>query len=276
MNEGWIKIHRQIKEWQHYQEPNVLLVWLDLLTSANAKEGWWHGRKIRRGELFTSVESIHQNTGLDAKTVRKALATLEASGEIKREATNAGSKITINQYNKFQSCGNDTQPLPQPLPQRDTQPLPQRLPYKQECKEVEEREERKNINPLPHARAREIGIEAFGSFSNVFLFPAEHRTLVENYSQDLTDKAVEDLSCKIAEGDEQALNSRNHYATLDRWLRYKRDTSRVLLDSSQPQPSETNEEFIIRIAWQALTDKEKKDYMDTHGGKTLIETKGAI
>ena len=84
------------------------------------------------------------------------------------------------------------------------------------------------------------------------------------------------MSCKIAEGDEQALNSRNHYATLDRWLRYKRDTSRVLLDSSQPHPSETNEEFIIRIAWQALTDKEKKDYMDTHGGKTLIETKGAI
>lgn len=280
MNEGWIKIHRQIKEWQHYQEPNVLLVWLDLLTSANAKEGWWHGRKIRRGELFTSVESIHQNTGLDAKTVRKALAILEESGEIKREATNAGSKIIINQYNKFQSWGNDTQPLPQQLPQQDTQPTPQptpqRLPYKQEYKEVEEREERKNINPLPHARAREIGIEAFGSFSNVFLFPSEHRTLVENYGQDLTDKAVDDLSCKIAEGDEQAITSRNHYATLDRWLRYKRETAKVPLNSGQPQPSETNEEFIIRIAWQALTDKEKKDYMDTHGGKTLIEMKGAI
>lgn len=270
MNEGWIKIHRQIKEWQHYQEPNVLLVWLDLLTSANAKEGWWHGRKIRRGELFTSVESIHQNTGLDAKTVRKALAILEASGEIKREATNAGSKIIINQYNKFQSWGNDTQQLPQQLPQRDTQPIPQptpqRLPYKQEYKEVKERKEEKNINfPIPHARAREIGIEAFGSFSNVFLFPAEHRTMTETYGQDLTDKAIDDLSCKLAEGDEQALNSRNHYATLDRWLRYKRETGKVTMTSTAADPFAEREKD-LRIVWKATSEKGKQEYLDTHEG----------
>ena len=38
--EGWIKIHRKILEWQHFQEPNVLAVFMYLLLSANTKDGW--------------------------------------------------------------------------------------------------------------------------------------------------------------------------------------------------------------------------------------------
>ena len=57
---------------------------------------------------------------------------------------------------------------------------------------------------------------------------------------------------------------------------YRSFNDNAPLNSSQPQPNETNDEFVIRIAWQALTEQEKKDYMDTHDGKTLIETKGAI
>lgn len=284
MNDGWIKLHRQLKEWQHYQEPFVLLVWLDLLLSANMKAGWVRGNRINRGQLITSVARIMESTGIGSdNTVRDALRKLEESGEIKREQIGIGTKITINHFNKFQTSAQNAQPSAQPTaevgayPSAEVgaQPTAQPGADKQEYIECK-KEEEKNINPLPHARAREIGIEAFGSFANVFLFPAEHRTLSETYGQELTAKAVDDLSCKIAEGDEQALNSRNHYATLDRWLRYKRETAKVPLNSSQPQPKETNEEFVIRIAWQALTDQEKKDYMDTHGGKTLIETKGAI
>ena len=257
LEEGYVKMFRQLKHWQHYQKPSVVLVWIDILLSVNTQDTWWHGRKIRRGELFTSVETIHQSTGLDPKTIRKVLDTLEESGEIKREATTAGTKITINHFNKFQGWGISPQPTPQPTPQR--------LPYQQEYIEREERKEEKNINPLPHARAREIGIEAFGSFSNVFLYPGEHRTLVETYGQVLTDKAVDDLSCKLAEGDEQALNSRNHYATLDRWLRYKRDTAKVPLSSSKADPM-TERENTLRIAWDATSEKGRQEYLDDHEG----------
>ena len=129
LEEGYVKMFRQLKHWQHYQKPSVVLVWIDILLSVNTQDAWWHGRKIRRGELFTSVETIHQSTGLDPKTIRKVLDTLEESGEIKREATTAGTKITINHFNKFQGWGISPQPTPQPTPQR--------LPYQQEYKKEE-------------------------------------------------------------------------------------------------------------------------------------------
>ena len=99
----------------------------------------------------------------------------------------------------------------------------------------------------------------------MWLFPAEHRTLTETYGEELTDKAVEDLSCKIAEGDDQALNSRNHYATLDRWLRYKRETAKVPLSSSQANTM-TEKEKIMHIAWEATDDKGRQEYLDSHDG----------
>ena len=270
MNEGWIKLHRQLKEWQHYQEPYVLLVWLDILLSAKSKAGWVRGNRINRGQLITSVARIMESTGIGSdNTVRDALRKLEESGEIKREQIGIGTKITINHFNKFQSTSHDAQPSAQPTayPSAEVGAQPTAYPSadKQEYKEVEERKEEKNINPLPHARAREIGIEAFGSFSNVWLFPAEHRALVETYGQELTDKAVDDLSCKIAEGDEQAINSRNHYATLDRWLRYKRETAKVPLSSSKADPM-TEREQILRIAWDATSEEGRQEYLDDHEG----------
>ena len=261
MNEGWIKIHRQIKEWQHYQEPNVLLVWLDLLTSANTKDGWWRGRKIRRGELFTSVETIHQNTGLDVKTIRKALATLEESGEIKREATNAGSKIIINQYNKFQSWGNDTQPLPQ----RDTQPLPQRLPHQQEEENINKliiQERKKGVCDAP---AREGFLETFGLLHNVKIKAAEYRQLVETYGKETTDDTIDDLSCKLADG---SVDSSNHHATLLSWLRYQRRSGGpVPMTSNQADPELAN----LQRLWDTSTEADKRQYLDHHQGKDPMQ-----
>ena len=266
MLEGWVKTYRKIREWQHYQEPTVVLVWLDLLISANSKDGWYHGHRLHKGEFFTSVATIQEHTGLDAKTIRKALDKLEATGEIKREANNVGSKITINQFIKYQGSGNNPQPTPQRVPQPNPQPTPQRVPYQQEYKEGKEREEEKNINiPSPNARAREIGIETFGSFSNVYLHPVEHRTLVMNYGKELTEKAVDDLSCKIAEGDEQANSSLNHYATLDRWLRYKTEKGAKAPMSSNPSATETEEQKCRRI-WSMMKKEDQEQHLKENDG----------
>ena len=254
MLEGWIKSHRQLLNWQHFQEPIVLQVWIAILHSANSKDSWLRGRRIRRGEWVTSTAQIMAICGIGSNnTVIDALNTLEASGEIKRERFGNATKITVCHYSQFQGYADTAQPTAQPTA------------HKQEYKEGEERKEEKNINSLPHARAREIGIETFGSFANVFLFPAEHRTLSETYGQVLTDKAVDDLSCKLAEGDEQALNSRNHYATLDRWLRYKRETAKVPLSNSKADPMNEREKT-LRIAWDATSEEGRQEYLDDHEG----------
>lgn len=153
---------------------------------------------------------------------------------------------------------NNPNPIPNPIPNPNPNNNP--TPYKKGvC-----------VTPAP---AREGFLETFGVLDNVHLAAEQYRHLVEDYGQQATDETIDDLSCKLADG---TADSSNHYATLLSWLRYQRRVNPAPLNSGQPQPNETNDEFIIRIAWQALTEQEKKDYMDTHGGKTLIETKGAI
>ena len=106
MENGWIKIHRQLKDWQHYQEPTVLLVWIDLLLSANSKPAWVRGEAIAAGQVVTSVTTIMESTGIKSKhTVIEALRKLEQSGEITREKFGNGTKITIANFEKFQTSG---------------------------------------------------------------------------------------------------------------------------------------------------------------------------
>ena len=110
--------------------------------------------------------------------------------------------------------------------------------------------------------------EIFGKFKNVQLFADQYRTLCMTYGQEYTDNTVEDLSSKLADG---SITSANHYATLDRWLRLHKDGG---YDVPMSSKVETEEEMIIRLAWEAMRPNEKQQYLDTHNGKTLIETKG--
>ena len=199
--ERWIKLYEKIKEWQHYQEPTVLLVFIDILLSANSKDGWSKGKKIKRGELVTSVAHIMLSTGIKSNhTVIEALRKLEASGEIKRERFGNGTKITIIQFDKYQNRAEEKK----------------QESYEEDQDEPEEINTEENQNPVPLPPQR-IGYEIYGSFKNVQLKPGEYRTLEMNYSKAALDEAIENLSCKLADGTAQ---SNNNYATLTRWLSY--------------------------------------------------------
>ena len=204
--ERWIKLYEKIKEWQHYQEPTVMLVFIDILLSANSKEGWKKGVKVEKGELITSVDAIHNSTGLDAKTIRKALKKLVESKEIVWEATTTGSKITIIQFDKYQKKGDEK------ASRQETTEVQEEVPATQETS-------REDSNTPSPPQSPRVGYEIYGSFKNVQLKPSEYRTLEMNYSKAALDEAIENLSCKLADGTAQ---STNNYATLTRWLSYVR------------------------------------------------------
>ena len=115
MIEGWIKSYRQLLGWQHFQEPIVLQVWIAILHSANSKDSWLRGRRIRRGEWVTSTAQIMAICGIGSNnTVIEALNTLEESGEIKRERFGNATKITVCHFSKFQGYAENAQPTAQP------------------------------------------------------------------------------------------------------------------------------------------------------------------
>lgn len=100
---GWICLHRAFREWQHYGEPIVKSVFLDLLLSVNSRDGWWHGFKCERGATFRSIRTMAEDTKLNPLTIRRALAKLEQTGEIKRiKIDQKHTKTIVCNFAKYQ------------------------------------------------------------------------------------------------------------------------------------------------------------------------------
>ena len=61
---GWIQIHRKIKEKAYYSKPQYLALWLHLLLSANhkPKEFLWNGEtiKVKEGQFITGRTQLHK------------------------------------------------------------------------------------------------------------------------------------------------------------------------------------------------------------------------
>ena len=131
---------------------------------ANTKPGWFHGIKVKRGETMASVSTIEEYTGFSRKTVIKALAMLEESGEIRREKCGNYTKTIICKFDHYQgddkkqSGGNITPPTPPPSTPVstpiDTPPTPPPSTPEQELKKDKKDKKEKN-NILVETRARE-------------------------------------------------------------------------------------------------------------------------
>lgn len=106
MEDGWIKLHRKMREWQHYQRPSVRLVFEELLFCANTKPAWFHGIKVNRGETMVSIETICAYTGFSRATVVAALKILEETKEIKRSKCWRGIRTKIVNFDKYQDNGS--------------------------------------------------------------------------------------------------------------------------------------------------------------------------
>lgn len=98
---GWIKIYRELQEWEWYTKPEMVHLYIHLLLSANHTTVKWQGSTIKRGQLVTSVAQLAKNTGLSVQSVRTCLARLKSTSEITIETTKAYTLITICNYGRY-------------------------------------------------------------------------------------------------------------------------------------------------------------------------------
>lgn len=102
MPSGFIILDRKLLEWRWIDEPKALSLWIHLLLQANWKDGYFHGKKIPRGSLVTSIGALSKSVGESENTIRKYLELFEEDGQIKRTATNKYTLIEIVCYSKYQ------------------------------------------------------------------------------------------------------------------------------------------------------------------------------
>ena len=100
--QGYIKLHRQITEWEWYNDINVSRLFIHCLLRANHTDKKWQGKTILKGSFITSYENLSIETGLSVQQIRTAINKLKLTNEITYQSTSQYSIIIINNWDKFQ------------------------------------------------------------------------------------------------------------------------------------------------------------------------------
>ena len=127
MNEGYIKLYRQIRENWIWQDPEALRAWLDLiLSAAHTDHKVTAGDTIillKRGTLLTSVRELSKRRGWGRTRTSNFVSRLTSEGMISqkratKQAT-AQTLIFIEHFEHYQSA-NKPQNVPQTSHRRAT------------------------------------------------------------------------------------------------------------------------------------------------------------
>ena len=115
IDKGFIKLKRNILDWEWYQDNNTFRVMIHLLLKCNYTTKNWQGHIIYPGELITSTKNLSKELDLSENIIRTALKKLKMTNYIITQSTNKFTKITIVQsdiYDKIPISSN--QPIEVP------------------------------------------------------------------------------------------------------------------------------------------------------------------
>ena len=116
MNNGWIKIDRNILNWRWYTTPYTKALFIHLLLIANFEDRDYKDITIHRGEVLTTQARLAEDLRLTRQQVRTALEHLNSTKEITITKRGKYTVISIPNYDYYQS----NQPQEQPVNNQQT------------------------------------------------------------------------------------------------------------------------------------------------------------
>ena len=134
---GWIKIHRKFLDWQWFEKPEAVQLFVYMLLKANHKDGNWQGQEIKKGQFITSAQTISNDTKLSLQVVRTLLKKFELTNEIIVKSTNKFTMLTICKYECYQDENEDAN---KPITNNQQTTNKQSTTNKNEKKEKNEKE----------------------------------------------------------------------------------------------------------------------------------------
>lgn len=103
MERGWVKLYRQIVEWEWFKEPATAHLFIYLLAKANREPARYKGVDIPAGGMTTSEDALSRATGLSRQQVRTAIKHLISTNEITKKSTRKYTLLIVNNWEKYQS-----------------------------------------------------------------------------------------------------------------------------------------------------------------------------
>ncbi|WP_297642785.1 hypothetical protein [uncultured Bacteroides sp.] len=99
---NYIKISRNILEWEWYKNLNTCRLFFHLILKANWKDGRFEGKDIPTGSFVSSISKLSDETGLTQREVRTAINHLKTTGELTVKGHAKYSIFTVNNYYRYQ------------------------------------------------------------------------------------------------------------------------------------------------------------------------------
>lgn len=95
IDKGFIKLKRNMLDWEWYQDNNTFRVMIHLLLKCNYTTKNWQGHIIYPGELITSIKNLSKELDLSENIIRTALKKLKTTNYIVVKSTNKFTRIKI-------------------------------------------------------------------------------------------------------------------------------------------------------------------------------------
>ena len=109
---GWIKIHRQLKEKAYYKDSEFIHLWLHLLLCANHNNGeYLNGYeiiKLKKGQFVTGRKKLSLETGISESKIERILKVFESEQQIEQQTNSRSRVISILSWDKYQQSEQQT------------------------------------------------------------------------------------------------------------------------------------------------------------------------
>ena len=102
MSEGFVKLPREIVYWRWFSDPDVLRLYIFLLTKAAFKKTEYKNETLEAGQVLTGRKLLAEQLGINESKVRRLLEKLKSSGDISVKSTNKYSVITLLKWGETQ------------------------------------------------------------------------------------------------------------------------------------------------------------------------------
>ena len=163
MSEGWIKLHRNLTNWEWYKTPNMVHFWVHCLIRANHDDGKYQGICVPKGSFISGRLSLSAETGLSERSIRTCIERLKTTNELTSKSSSKYTVFTINSWEIYQTLKQNDQ-------QNDQQATSKRPANDQQTttNKNEKNKKKEKNNTIPEFPSYEIALK-FAEEKSLFL-----------------------------------------------------------------------------------------------------------
>ena len=123
MDKDWIKLHRQLLDWQWYGDVNTTRLFIHLLLITNDKDKEWRGITVKAGGVAITQARLSSEIGLTRQQIRTALNNLQSTNDITIDKPAQHVIIYVENWNTYQEPTKEQPIVKQAKPKRAPQKM---------------------------------------------------------------------------------------------------------------------------------------------------------